>query len=408
MKLHARGYGGCAMADSIAPRVRRGTMLRALAVAAVVLLAGVGPLQASGPATLPSSIKLQQWETIPQGNWITGALQGNNADYMEGEAVPFRLVIPSKIDAGSYQFSVCRNYDDGARRGYLYIAPFNTDRPATPGGTIASTMDGFSAINATIDAVDDVGGPGGCKAGDRESIVTITKQDGDAYVLWGGHLASPLDDGVGPGNGAAAWPGASLHMKLSTPSKDLPITTCVHTPTPTAVLTVTSTGIARTTTVSPAAGTPSAVATDTPAPTATGTPQTTATETPEPSASAMPSASASATATAVATSTATPSSTASPAPTDTPPPGATSTPAIAKSATATLPPQTATVAAREAATATAVSLIAGESRLPRQVPNTGCPAGDSSTPWALVAVATLGGAAVATVGAGFAVKKLRP
>lgn len=81
-------------------------MLRALAVAAIVLLAGVGPLQASGPSTLPSSVKLEQWETQPDGGWITGALQQNNSDYMEGEAVPFRLEIPSKIDAGVYQFSV--------------------------------------------------------------------------------------------------------------------------------------------------------------------------------------------------------------------------------------------------------------------------------------------------------------
>ena len=59
-------------------------------------------------------------------------------------------------------------------------------------------MDGFSAVNATIDTVADSGAQGGCKAGDREVVVTITKQTGDAYVLWGGHLASPWTLAWGP------------------------------------------------------------------------------------------------------------------------------------------------------------------------------------------------------------------
>jgi hypothetical protein len=43
------------------------------------------------------------------------------------------------------------------------------------------------------------------------------------------------------------------------------------------------------------------------------------------------------------------------------------------------------------------------------VPNTGCPiqSSASGTPWALILIAALGGAAIATVAAGFAVKKAR-
>jgi hypothetical protein len=46
---------------------------------------------------------------------------------------------------------------------------------------------------------------------------------------------------------------------------------------------------------------------------------------------------------------------------------------------------------------------------PRQVPNTGCPveSSGSGTPWTLILIAALGGAAIATAGAGFAVKKIR-
>jgi hypothetical protein len=427
---------------------RRGAMLRALGVAAIAVLASVVPLEASGPLTLPSNVKFQQWETQPSGGWITGALQANNSDYMEGETVPFRLEIPASIDAGAYQFSVCRNYEDGARRGYLYIAPYDTDRAATPGGTIGSSIDGFSGVNATIDAAVDIGAQGSCKAGDRESLVTITKQTGDAYVLWGGHLAAPLDAGVGAGNGAASWPGASLHMKLSEPSKDLPINTCTSqstptsTITPTPTLTHTATALATSTstvapthtntptspaTEPPATGTPP-VGTDTPVPptdtpvpptstpvpptdtpvppTSTPVPPTDTpvppTSTPVPSTNTpVPSATAStasetpvptgtATATRTATETRTPvPSTGTPAPTET--------------------PQAATVAARAAATATAFSQVAAEMR-PRQVPNTGCAASGSDgggAPWALILIAALGGAAVAAVAAGIAVKKAR-
>lgn len=42
-------------------RGRRGPTLRALAIAAIIVMAGVGVVQASGPPTLPSSVKLEQW-----------------------------------------------------------------------------------------------------------------------------------------------------------------------------------------------------------------------------------------------------------------------------------------------------------------------------------------------------------
>lgn len=237
-----------------------------LAVLAAVALLTPGARADEGE--LPSSVKFEQWETQPQGAWITGALQANNSDYYEGEVVPFRLVIPERIEPGTYVFSICRNYDDDDRRGYLFLDDFDTSRDADPEGTIGSSDPPIEAINATIDDVFEVGGRGDCKAGDRETIVTITKAAGDAYVLWGGHLASPLDDGVGAGNGAASWPGASLHMKILAPSKDLPIQTCSSAATPT--------GTPQTPTAT-STGTP-----HTPTPTTTGTPAP-PTNTPQPS-----------------------------------------------------------------------------------------------------------------------------
>jgi hypothetical protein len=381
-------------------------LLRALGAAAMLALAGTALADASGTAgELPSSVKLEQWETKPGGNWITGALQANNSDYIEGEAVPFRLVIPSGIDAGQYLFSVCRNYEDGAKRGYLYLAPFDTDRPAAPGGTISSTSGNFSAVNATIDAVNEVEARGACKAGDRETVVTITKGAGEAYVLWGGHLASPLDPGVGPGNSAAAWPGASLHMKILKPSKDVAIQTCTigETPTPPEVTaTTTAQGTATetpteaataTATQPPATATAVRSSTPSPQPTSTGTPPATetaaATETPIPTETPVPTETPAATATgtpAATTTAATATATRTPAP---------GTP------TATAPAATATVEAQEAATATAISEIAGAERLPRRIPSVGgCESGGGGVPWLLMIV---GGIGLVAIGAGAAI-----
>jgi len=380
-------------------------LIVALGLAGLTALVASASLQAAGPENLPSNVKLEQWETQPQGNWITGALNENNSDYAEGETVPFRLVVPQQVDPGTYEFSVCRNYDDGERRGYLYHSPFDEDRPADAGGAIASTQDGFAAVNATLDAVTDLGARGACKAGDRETTVVITKGDGIAYVLWGGHLASPADSGVGAGNGAAFWPGASLHMKILAPSKDVAIQTCTGLATPSVTYTSTA---AMTTTASVTAtafmATSTAVssATSTPPPEATGTaaPADTATSTAVPTATPGPNA----TATVSARNTPTPT----PANTSTPTPGDTTTPAPSATTTPRIPAPATTIAAARTATpspaaagATSVPTRTSQQRAaaePRQLPGTGTCAGGGNDSLSRLA-AFLGGLAVAAVAA---------
>jgi hypothetical protein len=374
-------------------------VLAALAAVALTLLTMGSTVRAGAPPNLPSNVQLEQWETKPAGNWITGSLNANNSDYIEGQVVPFRLVIPSNIDAGSYGFSVCRNYEDGERRGYLFHAPFNTDRAADPGGTIVSTQDGFSAVNATLVSVTDVGGRGDCKAGDRQEIVSIEKNAGAAYVLWGGHLAAPDDPGVGAGNSAAFWPGASLHMKLMSPSKDVAIQTCtgLATPTPgitsTAVITPPATNTSvpptHTTTPPPSTDTPVA-ATATQPPTSTSTPVPPATDTPIPPATETPApgntptaAAASATPVNTATATQIPSGSQT-----------TNTPAAVRTPTPT--------STSAAATATRISEQAAAGMQPRQLPSTGTcsTAPDAGTPW-LPLTLVLAALVIAGTGAGF-------
>src|SRR3989441_1153805 len=180
-------------------------------------------------AALPSNVKLQQWETLPTGNWTTGSLGSSNSDYAEGEVVPFRLDVGGLATSGNpYTFSVCRDFQSGTKRGYLFLAPFNTSRAAAPGGTITSTNGPFNGVNVTINSVTEVGGQGGCGTGQRETSVSVNSTgNATAFVLWGGHLAAPSDvfegQQVGPGNGGAASFPSNLHMNLLSPNKSVTI-----------------------------------------------------------------------------------------------------------------------------------------------------------------------------------------
>lgn len=170
--------------------------------------------------------KLEQWEIIPSGNWITGNLGASNSDYSESETVPFRLNMGTLSTGGNpYTFSICRDYQDGTSKGYLSLQPFNTSRSAAPGGTITSTNGPFSGINMSSISFTEVGGQGGCGSGERETqgSFNVTSSGSNTYLLWGGRLASPSDPGVGAGNGAASYSGSSLHMKLLSPNKDVGI-----------------------------------------------------------------------------------------------------------------------------------------------------------------------------------------
>src|SRR2546428_4288809 len=117
-------------------------------------------------AALPSNVKLQQWETLPTGNWTTGNLGSSNSDYTEGEVIPFRLDVGGLATSGNpYTFSVCRDFQSGTKRGYLFLALFNTSRAAAPGGTITSTNGPFNGVNVTINSVTEVGGQAGSRTG---------------------------------------------------------------------------------------------------------------------------------------------------------------------------------------------------------------------------------------------------
>jgi hypothetical protein len=224
--------------------VLRHSVFRFLVAVLAVLGLVLGGLESPAAAVgLPSNVDLEQWTDV-NFNWVTGDLgqSGANAStYVEGETVPFRLDV-SSAGAGTFSFSVCRDYMNGAVRGYLSLEPYTTSRlpVIAPLVSVTSSAAGSAqpftgaavAGSVHVDSVNEVGGQGSCGSNQRETEVQITIGAGPgntapvgAYVLWGGRLASPADAGVGPAHGASQFPGGSLSMRLGSSAKNRSIKT---------------------------------------------------------------------------------------------------------------------------------------------------------------------------------------
>ncbi len=205
-------------------------LLTPVAAAALVGMILPGTASAAQVTIVPGDVTFEQWRS--SGNWSTGNLTGG---YAEGDVVPFRVTI---TDAGNsapgdtFTFSICRDFendDDPAANGYLFIDDYDTTvSPDLEGATRGNTINGVTAAGdgATVtilSVVDDntpTGGDCGSEQRETEVVLTVSGLSGndEAYVLWGGHAASPFDEGVTVG--ASAYSGSSLHMTFF-PSKTL-------------------------------------------------------------------------------------------------------------------------------------------------------------------------------------------
>ena len=107
-------------------------------------------------STLPSSVKLRNWETKPTGNWVTATLGTSNSDFKEGETVPFQLDLGNLNSSNNpYYAPVCRDYYNSTSGpyGYTTLQTFDTSRSAVPGGTISDTNGAFSGVGIDITMV---------------------------------------------------------------------------------------------------------------------------------------------------------------------------------------------------------------------------------------------------------------
>ena len=121
---------------------QRNTITRFLSRRHRWLTAGIGVLGVSGlvlgglaspsgavAVELTDKVAFTQWSDV-NSIWTSGDLNfagANAGTYAEGETVPFAVDV-TPAGAGTWSFSVCRDYSDGTNFGYLGLESYNTSR----------------------------------------------------------------------------------------------------------------------------------------------------------------------------------------------------------------------------------------------------------------------------------------
>jgi hypothetical protein len=179
--------------------------------------------------------------------WVNGDLSGSQAHYVEGESVPYRLILQN-LDP-SLPHSVTIEYDttESAKHALDYLTTFNrTETDAEPCSgiagcdpavfdTIAIPLDqgvanGHDELPGTADDITPAPGAftlyggtitgvsaytmTGNFAGSSQTRITInfTAAAANPVLAWGGHIATRQDWGVN--HSAIAINGAPYHMRL--------------------------------------------------------------------------------------------------------------------------------------------------------------------------------------------------
>ncbi len=204
---------------------RRGIAAIALAatLATALWLAGTGSSAPTG-APVPSSVSLEGWDTV-SSSWTAG----NTVRYAEGQAIPFRLDVSGLTTGTPYLATICHEFVRSGVYGFLWLEPYDSDvTPGTIGGAESGDLGPFTGVNVDLLEYQVTGAQGACGVGEKQVLVSFEVTSATAFLLWGGHLAAPLD--AIPGGGtvgyqqSAGWnSGSSLAMRLESPDKTVPI-----------------------------------------------------------------------------------------------------------------------------------------------------------------------------------------
>ncbi len=179
-------------------------------------------------------------------NWVNGDLNASQAHYIEGESVPYRLIL-SNLALGLHNVTIEYDSTESAKHSIDYLTTYNrSETTAMPcdgvagcnpslSSTRAIPIDpevtkGFDGILGTADDIVQV--PGvmtlfggnitgisgytmtGTYAGSSQTRLTINFTATSATVVfaWGGHIARRQD--WGDNNSAIAISGAPYHMRV--------------------------------------------------------------------------------------------------------------------------------------------------------------------------------------------------
>ena len=252
--------------------MRRLTLLVPLAT--LVLYAGCSdqPTGVSDPTSAAPvfagggsvNVNLDQWSNGTPTNpasWQNGNLNGNNSQYAEGKAVPFRLAVEG-LTPGTHTITINHDWTAGGVKAYDFLAsvdateavgtpailcstggggvsslcagglgaydaePFPADPFADAGGTVDGAIAdrGFSAAQrelriygGTITGISAPPTHDGTVNGNSTAGMLVTFQSTGSAVLlvWSGHLARSgyWNPGGGGADGAGQISGAPWHMR---------------------------------------------------------------------------------------------------------------------------------------------------------------------------------------------------
>lgn len=206
-------------------------------------------------AVLAASADLDQCRNGSDGtsqctgnNWVNGNLGSSNSSFVEGEFVPYRMLIDDAAGDGTTVNTLIIEYDtsQSGKHALDYIGTYNSNETnANPCDYAGCPFSGPSTFAVPTDSMV-TNGPNGISGGGdditqipgnitiwggtitnvslgtfsgnfagnskRQVVVNFTSTVPNPVLAWGGHVSTRINWGVG--NSAVSLPGSPYHMRL--------------------------------------------------------------------------------------------------------------------------------------------------------------------------------------------------
>lgn len=182
------------------------------------------------------------------GNWVNGNLGSSNSNYVEGEFVPYRMLITGAPGDGTTVNTLIIEYDttQSGKHALDYIGTYNANElnadpcdyagcpfggpsifPIPPDPLVQNGPNGVPGGGDDITQIPgDVTIWGGTITGvtlgtfsgtfggnsSRQIVITFTSTVSNPVLAWGGHVSTRIDWGIG--SSAVDLPGSPYHMRL--------------------------------------------------------------------------------------------------------------------------------------------------------------------------------------------------
>lgn len=176
-------------------------------------------------------------------NWVNGNLNSNQAHYLEGQSVPYRMKLSDLTVGNSYTVTIGYDTTQGGKHALDYLTSYDRTETVAMGNDPCSSVAGcalgdpdnstfaipldpnvssagvtqiggqsFTLFNGTITAVSGYT-LNGSYAGNSDTTiaVTFTAAAANPVLAWGGHIATRADWGAN--NSAIAISGSPYHMR---------------------------------------------------------------------------------------------------------------------------------------------------------------------------------------------------